>query len=190
MAGSSFWDNFFTDPREMNAVAGGFEAGGKIVGAMGQFQYGQAAQASDNFQADQLREQANDAQASGQRQAAIDERQARYVASNALAAAAASGGGASDPTVINLIAGIAQEGSYRQQVALYQGDERGRLLRMQAAAREQEGANKARQSSLMGGTSLLSAGASLLRSAAKDTMYERNKGDGPPRGALAGFSED
>lgn len=179
MAG--FWD-IFSDPGMLNAAAGGFEAGGNVVTAIGQMAYGQSAREQGDFQAAQLREQAGDSQASGQRQAYFEARHARYVASAALASAAASGGGASDPTVINIIAEIAQEGAYREKAALYQGDERARQMRMQADARQQEGEQRQQSSSLLAGTSLMAAGSSLLRTAAKDTMLSRYGGEGPPTG--------
>jgi hypothetical protein len=71
--------------------------------------------------------------AASQRQAAEERRQADLVASRALAVAAASGGGVSDPTVVNIIARTRGEGVYRANVALYEGAERARSMRIEAA---------------------------------------------------------
>jgi len=83
------------------------------------------------FEARQLEQQANDAAASGQRAQFGEARTSALVQSRALTLAAASGG-ASDPTVVRIIAGIASEGAYRQSLAVYQGEERARALRLAA----------------------------------------------------------
>lgn len=66
-------------------------------------------------------------------------RQAKLLQSRALALAAASGAGASDPTIVNLIGDTGAEGAYRSAVALYQGEEQARQLRMKAEATSYEG---------------------------------------------------
>lgn len=76
---------------------------------------------------------AGDALAVSHRQAAEARRQARVTASRALAVAAAGGGGVSDPTMVNILARVQGEGAYEAAVALYEGDARGRQMRMQAA---------------------------------------------------------
>lgn len=91
------------------------------------------------FEAAQLEQQANNALATSQVVAQEQRRQARLVQSRTLAVAAASGGGVSDPTVVNMLARVAGEGSYRASVALYGGEEKARFLRMQAQAADYEG---------------------------------------------------
>lgn len=180
---SGFWD-FLSDPRLLDTAATVVRTAGQLMTADSQLQYGEESLQAAEFQADQLRDQAGGAVASAQRAAWIEDRNARIVASNALAAAAASGGGASDPTVVNIIAGIAQEGAYRQSVALYQGEDKARQLRLQAQARLYEGESRKRASSMMAGTSMLGATTSLLRGAVKDSsMLQRFGGDGPQMGA-------
>lgn len=71
--------------------------------------------------------------AASQRQAGEERRQADLAASRALAVAAASGGGVSDPTVVNILANTRGEGAYRAQVALYEGEERSRAIRIAGA---------------------------------------------------------
>lgn len=101
---------------------------------------GQRERVAKEFEAEQLDEQAGQAIAVSQRAALEQQRQGRLMASRALAVAAASGGGASDPTVVNLIAGADGEAAYRSAVALYEGEDRARKLRISAAASRYEGA--------------------------------------------------
>lgn len=68
--------------------------------------------------------------AASQRTAAEELRQSDLVASRALAVAAASGGGVSDPTVVDILARTRGEGVYRANVALYEGEERSRAIRL------------------------------------------------------------
>ena len=68
------------------------------------------------------------------------------------AVAAASGGGAGDPTVVNLMAGVGQEGKYQSGVALYEGETRGRGLEFDAKIRRMEG-RQALFSGFIGGAS-------------------------------------
>jgi len=90
--------------------------------------------AAAKFEADQASQQAIQAVAVSQRAAAGVERETQILQSNAIALAAASGGGAQDPTIMNIIANIGGEGAYRKGVALYEGEEQARQLRLKAAA--------------------------------------------------------
>ena len=100
---------------------------------------GRRVQAGSLFQATQLDQQAGQSIASSQIAALDQARQGRLLASRALAVAAASGGGATDPTITRLISNIAGESAYRSATALYQGEDRARLLRMEADAKRYEG---------------------------------------------------
>ena len=102
---------------------------------------GQQKQTADEFQAKQLDINAGQAQAAGQISAINQDRNTSLVLSRARAVAAASGGGASDPTIIRLMANIAGEGAYRANVARYEGDTQARTMNMQAAALRYQGAN-------------------------------------------------
>jgi hypothetical protein len=167
-------------PQVLGAVASGFQTAGRINTGQQQMQHGEDLQAAAEFQAAQLEAQAGSAVAAAQRRAWTEERATRYLASETLARAAASGGGASDPTVINLIAKQAEEGSYRQQIALYEGEDRARVLRLQALARRYEGSSQKASAEGAGRASMLAAGTSLLSGMAKDSsMYQRFGGGGP-----------
>lgn len=123
------------------------QAGSMLMGAAGADKAAEGARASaernavaKRYEADQLRQAAGQAVAVSQLQAQEERRKARLVQSRTLAVAAASGGGVSDPTMVNILGKIAGEGTYRSNVALYGGEERARVMRMQAEAADYEGA--------------------------------------------------
>jgi len=91
------------------------------------------------FEAAQLRQQAEQAGGIGMQVAADEVRKTMLVNSAALARAAASGAGASDPTVLNVLARTASVGAHRAAVAMYQGEEQARVARLRATAAELEG---------------------------------------------------
>ena len=151
-------------------VAGTFlSAMGQMQSGASQVELGQHAQQLAQFQAAQLRQNAGTDVAAAQRSAVDIQRQSDYVASHALAVAASSGGGASDPTVINLIARTAGETAYRKSVALYQGDQAARGANMQADATiyggemaRAKGAQVGAASDIGAATTLVKGGASLF----------------------------
>lgn len=172
--------DFLLNPRVLGAVASGIQAGSKVSSGTQMIEHGDDLRAAAEFQAAQLEQQAGSAVAAAQRRAWNEERATRYLASETLARAAASGGGASDPTVINLIAKQAEEGAYRRQVALYEGDDRARQLRLAAEARRYEGASQQASAKGAGRASIFGAGTSLLAGTARDaSMFQRFGGGGP-----------
>ena len=176
----SWFDDLLTNPRALNQAGTVADASGSLIGGLSHLQFGMQAQQAAEYQAAQLRQNAGLQQASAQRQAFDIDRQSQYVASAALASAAASGGGASDPTVVNLISRNAGEFAYRKAVALYGGDERARLMNMQADAIEYEGANSRANSTLVAGSQLFQAGSTIMKGAARDaSLYQRFGGGGP-----------
>lgn len=139
----------------------------------------QATATAAEFQAKQLDQQAGQSMATGQRQSAEQLRQAKLAQSRAIALAAASGAGASDPTVVRLMGEIGAEGAYRAGVAMYQGEEQARQLRLKAAAARYEG-----EAALVSGEARSDAystasTASLLSGAG--TLYARYGMGGPNR---------
>lgn len=89
-----------------------------------------------NFEALQLEQQAVGAVAASQRAAEEETRKAQLVASRALVLAASAG--ASDPSIVRLIAGVGAEGFYRSSMALFGGKEQANQLRMGAAGKRYE----------------------------------------------------
>ena len=130
------------EPGKASAITGGL---GTLVSAFGSIFSGNAqskaakaaAKNTKNaakFEAAQYNQAAGQERASSQRAAIEARRQGRLKQSRAVAVAAASGAGASDPTVMNIIADLAGEGEYNALTALYNGEESARGLEMKAKA--------------------------------------------------------
>lgn len=136
---------------------------GSLVSAKGTLEAGRAQENAARYQAAQLRQNAGQVEASSQRGAEDKIRQAKLMASRALAVAGASGAGVSDVTMQNLIAQITGEGKLASLTALYEGQTEAAGMRRQAAATEYEGAS-ARVASRYKATSTLLEGARGLSS--------------------------
>jgi hypothetical protein len=135
---------------------------------------GAARQAASEFEAKQLDIEAEQAVGIGMRGAADETRKARLVESAALARAAASGAGASDPTVMNIIARTAGEGAYRASVAMYEGEAQARLDRLRAAGARYEGAVAAAGGEAAGKSSDLAGASTLLTGGLKAvSLYDK-----------------
>lgn len=144
-----------------------------------------ATQKEKEFEATQLRQQAGQAIAASQRVADEQRRQARLVQSRTIAVVAAGGGGVSDPTIVNMLARTAGEGVYRANVALYGGEERARLLNMQAQAADYEGRTGrimgdqlAKAAQIQGAASVLSGASSLYEKYNSMPKNTKALGDG------------
>lgn len=136
------------------AVAGSaLAAGGTILGA-------NAEAKQLKGEAIQLEAQAGSTRATSQRQAMDERRQARLASSRALALSAASGG-ASDPTVVNILANLEGEGEYRALTALYNGEEEARGLEFEATNRRKESKNTKRAGYIGAASTMLKAGAGM-----------------------------
>jgi hypothetical protein len=150
-------------------------AAGAGMKAFGMFSQGQAGVTAANrrktageFEAQQLEMNAGQSQAASQRVAFQRGQEADLMLSTLRARAAASGGGASDPTVLNLQASLMQQKAYNLAAALYEGNDKARTMRMSAAGKRYEGdlgvseAKAARSSyNFAALSSLASGGASL-----------------------------
>lgn len=130
-----------------------------------------------------MEQQAGQERAASQRAAIAQRKQGNLVSSRARAVAAASGGGALDPTVMDIMSGIEGEADYRTALALYEGDERakgleygGVLQRAGAAGDVYAGqvANQAAQSAA--NRSYMSAAGTLAKGAAGiDDRFSRRR---------------
>lgn len=160
-------------------------AGSQVARGIATKAVAQRRRAELEFEAKQLDAEAGQSQAASQRSAEDVERNVALVNSAALARAAASGAGASDPTVLKIISRTAQEGAYRRDVALYEGEAQARLDRMRAGAMRFEGAvgetdaNSAKSLANMGAVSTVLSGVAKATSmfskedAPISTMYEK-----------------
>ena len=117
-------------------------AASTLIGGFAQIQQGQAQAAAGraqqdamvyqaslrNAQAVAMEQSAGQERAAAQRATLEQQRQGRLVGSRAQAVAAASGGGALDPSVVNLMGDLDNEASFRAATALYQGESAARGL--------------------------------------------------------------
>lgn len=110
------------------------------VSAVGTIAAGSAQNASAEFQAKQLDQQAAEEKAASQREAARVKKERDFILSRQQAVAAASNLGALDETVQDLAGDVVQEGAFQERMVRYGGDERAKGRRMQAAAARMEGA--------------------------------------------------
>lgn len=97
-------------------------------------------QQANEFEAQQLDINANQSIGAAQRVAFQKGQEGDLMLSRLKALAAASGGGATDPTVLNLQAGLMHQKAYNLASALYSGEEQARSMRMQAAGKRYSGA--------------------------------------------------
>jgi hypothetical protein len=160
----------------MGGIGAGMQAGGFDAAA-------DAREQSAIFAANQMEARAKQAVAMKQRAAEEERRQSRIAQSNILARAAASGGGASDPTVVNLISRAAGEGACRAAVALYEGESEARLLRLEAQATRAAGRAEAEQLRTRATTTLLGGAVDIFKSAG--SIYSRYSAGGPPTATAA-----
>lgn len=134
---------------------------------------GEAAKRTSKLQARQLNIAAGQERAASQRSAEEELRRADLVGSRARAVAAASGAGASgDPTVENILTGIAAEGEYRAMTALYEGTTRSNALRYGARTARYEG-RLAKQSSYGAAAGALAEGYAKGGGFGGKSMYEK-----------------
>lgn len=94
---------------------------------------GRLAERAAELEADQMRRRAKQAFASGQRAAQDELRQAKLMQSRALMLAAV-GGSASDPSIVNLLAGIVDEGAKRASLHMQAARQESGQLRLGALA--------------------------------------------------------
>lgn len=146
-------------------------------------------QGAAEFEAAQLEQNAGQAKAAAQRVAFQKGVEGDLMLSRLKALAAASGGGATDPTVLNLQAGLMHQKAYNLAAALYRGDDDARTMRMQAAAKRFQGelgvedAKDARTASFFAAAgTAASGGASLYEKYGKDLWPTNEWGTGSKYG--------
>lgn len=141
-----------------------------LASAGGSVMEGQSASAAATAEGAQAQTQALAARATSQRQAAEERRQGQLAISRAQALAAASGGGATDPTVLDITGDIAAQSEYNALSALYEGNTAASTLEYQARIKKMQ-ASQAKTAGYIGAFSkILSGGASL---------YDKYGGGGP-----------
>lgn len=134
---------------------------GPLIQARGTLMAGDGAQQSAEYAAAQMRYNAGQSEAEGQFAAREKNRQSRLAMSRAVAVAAA-GGGAADPSVLNIIGRIESEGKLAAMGELYKGSANARAMRAQADVTEYEGRTKARAARIGATTTLLTSSKSMF----------------------------
>lgn len=135
---------------------------------------GRKKQAANEFEAQQLEQEGQQSVGIGMRNASDVVRNVSLVNSAALARAAASGAGASDPTVLKVLAQTAGEGAYRQALAMYEGEAQQRLDQMRASALRFEGNMNVNEAQAAKKQADFGAASTLLSGAAKAySMFDK-----------------
>jgi hypothetical protein len=145
-------------------------ASGAVLNAYGKWLSGKVARAQGDLQragariqADEMRQAAKQALAAGQQNALEELRQARLAQSRALVMSAAGGGSSADPTIVNIISSIAEEGSRRAGVHMQNARQEAGSIRMDALTTEFGGANAAAAGRTAQAGHNLGASTTLLR---------------------------
>lgn len=137
----------------IGAVAG---LGGTLMSAQAARAQGQAEAQARELEARAMERRAKEDAAAAQREGIRRSREASLVASRQQALAAASGGSATDKTVLDLMAGTAEEGAYQAASALYEGQSRAAGLESQAAISRFQGQQARRAGRINAGATMLS----------------------------------
>lgn len=135
---------------------------GTVLSAYSAMEAGKDAKDTSKLQAGAMTQQAGQERAASQRVAAEERRKGRLAQSRALALAAASGGGASDPTVTNILSGIEGESEYNALSAMYEGEERARTLETNASITKKYGKDTKSAYQLQAASTVLKGGGSLM----------------------------
>ncbi len=136
---------------------------GAGVSAAGSIAQGNAADEAAQATAAAAERRAGEERAAATREAARRAQQESLLLSRQQAVAASSGAGATDGTVLNLMEGIAQEGQYQRDIAIYQGESKAVNLEDEAALARWKG-KQARTAGYIGaGSSVLSGVSSFSR---------------------------
>ena len=156
-------------PIILTVAATAFQTIGALQTAEAQDDLGKHAQRIAQRDKEAAFQQAGQERALSQRDAIKERQQGEFVSSRVQALSAASGGGALDPTIINILAGVQQTEDFNAAMALATGESRARALEFggtQALARgegEQTAfENAARASRFQAAGSLLEGGSSLF----------------------------
>lgn len=123
----------------LTAASTAVSAAGTIAGGDAALAAGQSTQQAYEYRAKQEEQAAQESRASAQRVALDKQRQGRLLLSTLQARAAAGGGGAADPTILNLGGDIAGRSEYDALLEMYKGENRARGLEDSATASRMSG---------------------------------------------------
>ncbi len=170
-----------------------------LMSAQNQQQAGKAAQVASEAQAQGLEytaglgeRQAGQERAASQRDLLQERRKERLIQSAVQARSAASGGGALDPTVVDLSEDIAREGDFRARSDLFKGDSAAQAYENQALLRRYEAAEARRGGGIATDVADRRSLTTLVGGAGKifGGMYNKYGGGGPKRTSTAALTND
>lgn len=164
----SFFSRACFDPMTLTAltVAGGaLSAGGTLIGGQAAADAGESARGAQYFKATQEDMAAQESRAAAQRASLDKGRETTLLLSKLQAGAASGGGGASDPTILNLAEGIAGRGEYESLLDMYKGENRARGLQDEATGSRLTGDAAKAEGDAKKTASYLSAAGTLIGSA-------------------------
>lgn len=141
---------------------------GTAISAAGSVAGGFASSAQQKAQAKALEMRANEERAVAQREAQSRRKQADLIMSRQQALAADSGGGATDPTILDLMGDTAAQSYVNSGTAIAEGETRGRGLEYQAKINRQAG----KQAILAG---FIDAGSTMLSGMSEFSKYRSKK---------------
>jgi hypothetical protein len=156
--------------------AGALQAVGTIMGGQAAADAGGRQQQAQYFKAEQEEQAAQESRASQQRVALDKAREGRLLQSKLQAGAAASGGGAADPTILDLAGGIGGRSEYESLLEMYKGENRARGLEDSAVGSRLSGDAAKAEGEAKKKASYFSAAGTLIGSAG--SAYKSYKGYG------------
>jgi hypothetical protein len=157
------------------AAGGALQAAGTIMGGNAAADAGKAQQQAQYFKAAQEEQAAQESRAA----VALDkDREGRLLQSTLQARAAAGGGGASDPTIVNLAGGIAGRSEFESLLEMYKGENRARGLEDSAVGSRLSGDAAKAEGDAKKTASYFSAAGTLIGSAG--SAYKTYKGTPSP----------
>lgn len=154
-------------PTIMSAVSTGTTAASQVAAGDAKMLVAQRKAQELEFEAGQLDTNAGQQRAVAQRNAQQETDNAALLNSRALAVAAASGGGASDPTIVNLMARIAAQGQFKAMTALYEGETQARATESAASARRFQAGTTLADGSVAQGAAAAAGFSTILSGGAK-----------------------
>jgi hypothetical protein len=165
-------------PATMMALSAGMQAFGILGQGDAAVKAAERRKQAAEFEAQQLDINAGQAVAASQRTAYFEDQKGDLMLSRLKALSAASGAGATDPTVLNLQAGLMQQKAYNLASALYGGEDKARSMRMEASSKRYQADLGLADAEETKSASKLSAAASLLSGGAKlyssyPSMFEK-----------------
>lgn len=151
----------------MGMIGGIFSFMGSLASADAMRQQGEDERTAAYFKADREEERGQQERAVQQRGALRKRRETGIVESAIQAKAASSGGGASDPTVVDLSGAVAKEGEYQALQQMWLGEQRGRDLENQASLDRFVGEAKKRNADAKADATILGGVGGLIGSLGK-----------------------